>query len=118
MNSKIKKVFISGPMRGYDNMNKEAFFEAEEILKMAGFDVFNPAWLNFGPGFSQADIMAIDTAALSRCDYIYQLDGWERSTGAVGEWQVAKWANIKPINKMWLNWYIDKRRKRKNKTEV
>lgn len=100
------KVFISGPMRDYPNMNKDAFMEAEKELRTAGFSVFNPAWLLDCTGFDESDFMAIDLAALSRCNYIYQLEGWENSTGATAEWQAAKWAGIKPINHEWLSWYI------------
>ena len=104
---KVKKVFISGPMTGLPNLNREAFNEAEEKLKAAGFSVFNPAWFKFDSGFSDDDIAAIDLAALHRCDYIYQLEGWERSKGASSEWMVAMWADLKPINKEWLEWYVD-----------
>lgn len=100
-----KKVFISGPMKGKPNNNKEAFMDAEQALRAAGFSVFNPAWLLGCTGFDESDFMAIDLAALSRCNYIYQLEGWENSTGATAEWQAAKWAGIMPVNKAWLDWY-------------
>ena len=108
----IKKVFISGPMTGYPNSNKEAFDEAEKILKEAGFAVFNPAKMDLTYGFTEQDIASIDLSALLRCDYIYQLDGWENSIGATGEWQAASWAKMERINKSWLDWYIEEKRKR------
>lgn len=103
----IKKVFISGPMTGLPNLNRDAFNEAEKLLKAAGFSVFNPAWLDLDPGFSDADIAAIDLAALKRCNYIYQLEGWEKSKGASAEWMVAMWCGLKPVNKEWLEWYAN-----------
>ena len=108
----IKKVFISGPMSGYPNMNKEAFMEAEKELRAAGFSVFNPAWLLDCTGFEEDDFMAIDLAALSRCNYIYQLDGWEDSKGARAEYMSAAWAGLEIINHIWLNWYLEEKEKR------
>ena len=84
------KVFISGPMSGYDDYNREAFHEAEKLLKAAGYSVFNPAWLRVDDDWNIDDIMAIDMAALSRCDAIYQLDDWKNSNGAVAEYHTAK----------------------------
>lgn len=89
-----KKVFISGPMSGYDNFNREAFMEAEKKLKDAGYSVFNPAWLDFDETWDTASIMAIDMAALSRCDAIYQLDGWRESMGAKAEYRTAEWLGL------------------------
>lgn len=108
MNSlKIKKVFISGPMSGYKNFNKEAFFEAEAKLKEAGFSVFNPAWLEVDNCFDTSDLLAIDLAALSRCNAIYQLPGWERSKGANAEYYAAVWGGLEIINHEWLEFYIE-----------
>lgn len=105
-----KRAFISGPMTGYDDFNRPAFFEAEEKLRKAGFSVFNPAWLRFDDGgFTDQDIMAIDIEALSRCNYIYQLEGWPNSKGASAEWQFAMSTGIKTINHDWLEWYLELR---------
>ncbi len=103
-----KKVFISGPMTGYPDFNRPAFMEAETNLKAAGFSVFNPAWLKVDGGFTDQDLMAIDLAALSRCNYIYQLEGWQNSKGASAEWMAAIWSGISTVNKEWLDWYIGK----------
>lgn len=76
------KVFISGPMSGYDDFNRPAFMEAEKMLKEAGFDVFNPAWLDVGNEWNKGELLAIDICALSHCDAIFLLKDWDRSTGA------------------------------------
>lgn len=94
-----KKVFISGPMSGYVNFNREAFMEAEKKLKDAGYSVFNPAWLNFDESWNTASIMAIDMAALSKCDAIYQLDGWRESKGAKAEYRTAEWLGLDILSK-------------------
>lgn len=102
----MKKAFISGPMRGLPDLNREAFFKAEKDLRAAGFSVFNPAWLLECTGFDESDFMAIDLAALSRCNYIYQLEGWEKSKGASAEWMAALWSGKQRINHEWLEWYV------------
>ena len=109
----VKKVFISGPMTGYENFNREAFNGAETALRMAGFSVFNPAWLDFDDFWDYKDIMDIDLEALKHCNYIYQLDGWEQSEGACIEWEYAKGAGIKIVNHSWLNWYLGELERRK-----
>ena len=100
-----KRCFISGPMTGLPNLNKEAFFEAEDKLKKAGFSVFNPARLGFDDGgFSDQAIMAVNLVALSHCNYIYQLEGWAYSKGASAEWSFAIGTGIKTVNHEWLDW--------------
>lgn len=101
-----KRVFISGPMTGYEDFNRPAFMEAEEKLKKAGFSVFNPAWMNFDSGFSNDAILSIDLVALSHCNYIYQLPGWKYSKGASAEYTFALASGIQFVNVDWLEWYL------------
>lgn len=112
---RIDKVFISGPMAGYPNNNREEFMNAEKLLRDAGFSVFNPARLDFDGAWTRADIMSIDLNALSRCNYIYQLDGWKRSKGALAEYEAAMSMGHNVINKTWLQWYVEEIRKREEK---
>ena len=114
----LKRVFISGPMTGCPNYNKEEFDKAEKLLKDAGFSVFNPARLDLsGTDWSDRDISVIDLAALSRCDYIYQLSGWENSTGACSEFEAAKWMQIMRVDESWLTWYVSETKKKHLKGE-
>ena len=85
------KVFISGPMTGYPDNNVYNFYAAERFLIENGYSVFNPAWMaeNIDDTWSHDDVMAIDIAALGKCDYIYQLDGWHKSKGARMEYAYA-----------------------------
>ena len=103
-----KTVYISGPMSGLPYYNIDAFIDAEYALKAAGFVPFNPTWLVSAAqsGWEYKDLMVMDMAALSRCSYIYQLDGWENSKGACAEWEFAKSVGIKVVNKSWLDWYV------------
>ena len=52
------KVFISGPMKGYPNFNKEAFDQAEKELIQQGYTVFN-GWifLENGPNRTNGRLM-------------------------------------------------------------
>lgn len=103
-----KKVYIAGPMSGYPGFNFPAFFEAQTELEARGFKVFNPAQkdLESHPtiednptgdvalsekkdGFSLRKALAWDTARICECDNILMLKGWERSSGARAEWQLA-----------------------------
>lgn len=74
------QVYISGPMTGIEDINREAFFAAEEKLKAMGYHVTNPArapklyvWANY---------MIFDLLQLMECTHICYLPGWENSTGA------------------------------------
>mgnify|MGYP002523121716 CR=1 FL=1 len=83
------KVFISGPMSSIKDYNKPAFDWAQKELEALGYSVFNPSWMTFDDSWTREDIMPIDIAALSRCDAIYMLLGWEKSKGATAEYNYA-----------------------------
>ena len=101
----MKKVYIAGPMTGYDQFNKPAFMEAEEMLSPL-FDVFNPAVeqefkdLEECNGFEPLTPEELkrtvrkDLEGLMDCDEIFMLKGWERSTGARAEHAVAVWLDM------------------------
>lgn len=89
------KVYISGPMTGYENFNYPAFNQAEERLKAAGHEVENPAknpdpdpktWENF---------MRMALKQLCECDIVVVLPGWEKSRGAVIEVGLAETLGMK-----------------------
>lgn len=84
-----KKVFISGPMSGYENHNTPAFNEMEKKLISLGYSVFNPAWMKFDDAWDMEDRLSIDYAVIRNCDAIVQLNGWDKSNGANGEYSVA-----------------------------
>ena len=42
------RIYIAGPMTGYENFNREAFHRAEDALKREGHTVLNPAVLPDG----------------------------------------------------------------------
>ena len=84
------KIFISGPMTGIEDFNRPKFDAMEKMLKeTTGNSVFNPAWLAVDEEWSRDDLMAVDIAALARCDAIVMLPGWENSEGARAEYAYA-----------------------------
>lgn len=104
--SKVR-VYVCGPMRRIAQFNFPAFFAAEEQLRQAGFEVFNPARRDvdrgFDPskmtghedlstlGFDLRDALAVDMAYISReADMLVVLPGWEQSSGATAEVALAR----------------------------
>ena len=105
------KIYLAGPMRGYENFNFPAFDFAAAKLRQDGHEVFSPAErdrLIHGPklennktgdeveaektvGFSLRDALATDTDWIARnADAIALLPGWEKSSGAQAELALAK----------------------------
>jgi len=87
------KVFISGPMSGKPNSNKEAFFKAQGELMSHGYSVWNPAWFVDHCAvteFSKDALQAISNEVLRHCDAIYMLKGWMHSEGAWNEHEIAE----------------------------
>ena len=83
---KKPKVFISGPMSGYESYNTNMFFKCQQELIAAGFAVFNPAWLAFDESsWGKGEMMAIDICALSHCDAICMLPEADKSMGSLME---------------------------------
>ncbi len=68
MKVKGKTVYISGPMTGWENFNKEAFDEAERRLRdMGAAGVFNPASSlpRYDQGWEREDFMLDDLDTLT-----------------------------------------------------
>lgn len=77
----MMRLFVSGPMRGLPDKNRGAFYEAELLLKVAGYRVHNPARCEL-MGATFVTGMRHHLAALLECDGIAMLPGWEDSEGA------------------------------------
>lgn len=83
-----KTIYISGPMSGLENANREEFDTAQERLVKKGFVVLNPA---VNPdGLSYEQYMRIDMAMLAVCNAIYMLAGHLKSKGATAELAYAR----------------------------
>lgn len=92
------RLYISGPMAGYQDRNRHAFDEAAHMLRSAGFEVVNPTELH-GPDWpppeaatraERAAYLRTDLMAMLDCGGLALLDGWHRSEGANVEHQVAR----------------------------
>lgn len=95
------KIYIAGPMSGYPDYNRPAFYEVAEAFEEGGWEVFNPAdndVLLFGSHEACDAVIAEDrTEALrimlgsdlawicKEADAIAMLPGWEKSYGARAE---------------------------------
>ena len=85
------KVYIAGPMSGYEEFNFPAFNRAEELLRNSyGYEhVVNPAKLHPTTHLPWAEFLKQDLRELIACDAVFLLKGWEKSRGATLEAFVA-----------------------------
>lgn len=100
--TRVLKIYIAGPMRGYPHFNFHAFYRAEEHLKQLGYEVGNPARMDDESGGpEQYTVLPGDegirlamerdlTWIAKNADAVYMLEGWEQSSGANAEWTLAK----------------------------
>ena len=83
------RIFIAGPMLGYENYNFKKFDHIEELLRQLGFDIVNPARISrkFKESEVNSDISVYNKMidmqqdAERTCNAILLLDGWQWSEG-------------------------------------
>jgi hypothetical protein len=111
------RVYIAGPMRGLPLFNFPAFDKARDLGQSEGFVPISPADMDRASGFQEdklatADVSGPemarvfagrDTAALlglraEEGDAIALLPGWEKSTGAVAEFFLARWLGLRILD--------------------
>ena len=102
------KIYIAGPMRGYEQLNFPAFDSARDRLKKKGWEVISPADLDRekigfdatkgdtleSTNFDMRQAVKRDIDALADCDAIYMLIGYEESYGAGAELACAEWLGL------------------------
>lgn len=76
----MKVVFISGPMTGIKNYNRDNFNHSAMLLRRQGYVVFNPAELKEGQTYEWYMQRCLE--ALPLCTEIHMLCGWSFSDGA------------------------------------
>jgi hypothetical protein len=94
------KIYIAGPMRGQEENNFPAFYEAEKHLENKGvWNTINPARMDdelYADPLSidYKDAMKRDLEEIFNCTAIYMLRGWEKSHGAIVEHALAVYLNL------------------------
>lgn len=105
-------VYIAGPMRGIENFNFPAFDAARERFVTQGFNVISPADIDRAAGdvnvdkatytCTQTDFAFRDFWSLyflskmgNPANGIVLLPGWEKSTGAAGEFFLSRWIGLR-----------------------
>jgi hypothetical protein len=95
---KGEKVYISGPITGMPNGNREAFIEAERQLRLLGFTPMNPFNINTEEDRQDRDqCLKNDIKVLMDCQYIFMLPGWDKSKGACLEKGLCDILHIKEL---------------------
>ena len=97
----VKRIYITGPMTGIEDLNGPEFDKAEEFIDesskytSAGFNPYQAGrmlgWDEKTPLKTIAHTLLLD---LVNCDAIYMLRGWEQSKGARAEHAVAVWIGL------------------------
>jgi hypothetical protein len=108
-NCRMPKVYIAGPMTGYENHNFATFDYYQKVLYIQGYTVVNPANIarkiakKYKIDLNDAEqckkyynvFMKADLKALLKCENVFFLNGWEVSNGASIEKIVADAAGLK-----------------------
>jgi hypothetical protein len=110
------RVYIAGPMRGLPLFNFPAFDTARDLAIAKGFNPTSPADMDRDSGFHEdnspeaahgaeaaRDFAKRDCDALigfraEDGDAIALLPGWEKSTGAVAEFFLARWLGLRILD--------------------
>lgn len=95
MGKSMKRIYIAGPMTGYDNFNRESFHSAADCCKEHNAIPLNPAILP--DGLTQGQYMDICFAMIRAADAIYLLSGYEESKGAMAELAYAEKLELEVI---------------------
>lgn len=102
----MTRTYLAGPMRGYPLWNFPAFDEAAQAIRTTyGYEVVSPAEIDRERGFDETDTSDLsrewlaaaivdDVQALSGCDAVILLPGWEKSTGTAVELATARFLGI------------------------
>lgn len=99
------KIYLAGPMRGYENFNFAAFDAAAANLRAQGYEVFSPADNDREKGYVgkpveeiMRDCIMDDLTYIARqADAVALLPGWEASKGVAAEVALAIFLGLKLI---------------------
>jgi nucleoside 2-deoxyribosyltransferase len=97
----VTRLYLAGPMTGYDEFNFPAFLAAAAELRAVGYEVVSPAEIELAAGFDPtippetftreqyADALRRDLDHVFEVDGVALLDGFALSKGARAESAVA-----------------------------
>jgi len=98
------KIYLAGPMTGYDLWNFPAFYAATTALRAKGHTVWNPAEMDEAFGFDPTcatlpegftrQAMRRDATCICEADAIALLPGWEKSRGVAVELALANYLGL------------------------
>lgn len=115
-NSRSPRVYIAGPMRGYEKLNFPTFDTARDLATLNGWDPISPADIDrendihedvdpeevsgvaASRVFAERDCGAIIGLKAELGDAIAMLPGWTNSTGARAEFFLADWVGLEVLN--------------------
>lgn len=99
MVTRLKRIYVSGPMTGLPDHNFPAFHAAAARLRVAGFEVIDPAE-NFGgrTDLPRETYLRADVILVAQCDGIAMLPGWQESRGAKLEYLLARELNMPALD--------------------
>lgn len=91
-------VYLSGPMTGLPDFNRQAFIDGATYLRSLGLEVTDPVTEDFrvygtweeAIRHDWREHLARDIAVVPRCAEIFMLPGWEGSRGANLELRIAR----------------------------
>lgn len=88
--SKMKKIYISGPISHYDySERKQTFLSVQKMLEKKGYEVYNPMFNGLPKEAETHEHMRVDIKMLCECDTILMLPKWNHSAGCTHELNVA-----------------------------
>lgn len=104
---KGKRVYVSGPMTGFDDYNYPAFHAAAAALREMGYAVCNPAETDnalatIDPNNRYTTFLRFDAERVLEADFLVALPQWERSRGA--QWEILTAIRIGTAVWGWENW--------------
>jgi hypothetical protein len=90
----MKRIYISGPISRLKDNNKQSFINAKNKLLILGYEVKSPFDITESE-MTYVEYMRFDIRALTFCDSIYMLNGWQDSKGARLEKLIAEAIGLK-----------------------
>lgn len=87
----VLKIYVAGPMTGLPDYNYPEFHAAADLLRKAGYEVFNPAEIedSANPPKMWHEYMRLGLTKMLLCQGVALLDGYENSKGALIEINLA-----------------------------